>query len=324
MIKRIIRSLYFAVILFCSYIYDGYRYFLYSSSSTSRLTDSQLKFRIFQKAHSVEKGLALPNVRPGFGIAAISELKILISEFENRSLSSDDLSYRSARSAIQAYLAFHRGFGFPLPDELGCLDQFAGIEDSDVGGYRHIFRSAQIELFKGDFASLATARQSVRDFADGVPDICLINRALDLARTAPSVCNRQGTRVRIVSNKQLLSAILALQGGNRGFTDCIPMVIIVTSEIGMFRGARERNQSWFDSGLFSMNLLYSLSYVGLGCCSLNWSASVRQDIALREVIDIPKSENVSLIIAVGYLKDEYRVATSARLSVTSLIKGVYE
>ena len=301
-------------------LYDARRFFRHSASRSVRFSDGQLRARLLQKAHSIEKGLSMPTVRGGFGAAALRELRGLIAEHQARGLDPAERGYRKARHAIAAYVAFHEQAGAAIPEPLGFVHDLAEpLHDASAGGVDMIDRAEIARLSRADFAGLVRARRSSRTFAPTPVDPALVRQAVGLALWSPSVCNRQSARVHIVDEPALLARVLKVQGGNRGFDDQVAAVLVVTSYLGSFMGARERNQGWVDGGMFAMSLLYGLTYVGLGSCPLNWSARAEQDKAFRDVLPIPDDESVVMLIAIGNLPDTFRAPVSPRLDVDTVL-----
>lgn len=68
-----------------------------------------------------------------------------------------------------------------------------------------------------------------------------------------------------------------------------------------------------------MSLIYALHSLGLGTCCLNWSVTKDQDQSLRSIIEVEESDAVIMMIAVGHLKDTFKVAKSARKPVKEFI-----
>lgn len=306
-----------------NYIYDLQRFAAWSASSRRRLTDAQLESRLLQKAHSIEKGLAMPAVRPGFGGVALRELRNLMADYRRRGLDPNRTGFQMASHAIGAYLDHHRSTGSTIPDELRFVADLAVAEsDPECGGVRRVTAKDVVAGAQGDFASLVRARHSIRSLAPGNVEPQLIESAVSLALRSPSVCNRQGGRVHVLTDPVLKAKALEIQGGNRGFSEEIDTVLIVTQELGIFRGARERNQAWIDGGLFAMTLLYGLAYVGLGACPLNWSSDRKQDLKLRRLLALPENEVVIMMIGVGLLRDEFAVATSPRRALVDVLAPI--
>ena len=54
-----------------------------------------------------------------------------------------------------------------------------------------------------DFRAFAQSRHSVRWFSDATVDLGVIKQAISIAQTAPSACNRQATRVKIIKDKTI-------------------------------------------------------------------------------------------------------------------------
>jgi nitroreductase len=93
---------------------------------------------------------------------------------------------------------------------------------------------------------------------------------------------------------------------------------VVCSEFDIFEKLDERNQGWIDGGLFAMTLVYALHSLGLGSCMLNWSVSNARDASFRAAFGVPENQGVICMIAVGHLRDSFRVAQSPRRPVEDL------
>jgi len=118
----------------------------------------------------------------------------------------------------------------------------------------------------------------------------------------------------------LKQQMLACQNGNRGFGDTAPVVALVTVDLRNFLDASERYQGWIDGGLFAMNLLLGIHAQGYGACCLNWSALPAQDKAVRGLGVIPPHESIIMMIAIGGLREKFKVARSPRRGIESVMK----
>lgn len=241
--------------------------------------------------HSIEKGLTLPAPRRPFALAVERRLRSLLGEHPRRSTDAGYVTY--SRDALDALERWNGGGG--------ACDLVA-----PQGAHRP---SYDAELFGEFFAS----RRSVRNFDGQRPvEMATVWKAVKLALNTPSVCNRQAGRVHIFSDPVAIREILALQNGNRGFSDAIQMLAIVTVECGLFEGPGERNQRWIDGGLFAMTLVWALHAVGLSTCMLNWSQTHAATRELRRVACLPTDQNVVALAAIGHATEGYRVARSER------------
>jgi hypothetical protein len=68
-----------------------------------------------------------------------------------------------------------------------------------------------------------------------------------------------------------------------------------------------------------MNLLNSLHHYKIAACSLNWSTTKGNDKAMRVICDLPPSETVTVVIAVGQVRDKFKIALSPKNRVNSLV-----
>ena len=170
-----------------------------------------------------------------------------------------------------------------------------------------------------NFEEFAKNRHSVRDFAVGTVDESIIRKAVELAQTAPSACNRQSTRVHYIQNRDICKNVLDLQGGAKGHT--VSSVIVLTSELSLYRHTSEFKTPYLDSGIYLMNLLYALTYYGIGTCPLIWNDDGEKAEEIRRFVDIPWSEQIVAIIQVGhYATNECKYAASNRRAVFDVLK----
>jgi len=295
------------------YLYDSLRYFRYSSTFHYRSREN-LASRITAICHNVERGLALPDPRPGFGASNIAYLLEAIDTYIDRY--GIDSSLNPSAGALAAYLRFNEEKGLPdCPSRSEIerlLTRLQPIRAEEGGG-------GTIELTR-DAISRATAtvtadfflrRYSIRQFSDVEVSAADIDAAIAVAQKAPAVCNRQECRVYAVHDKGLIQKMLAIQG-TRGFNHQINKLLVVTNRLTAFYGPEERNQCWIDGGLFAMCLVLGLHARGLGTCCLNWSKSAPPDRAMRKLLKIPLPEVIIMLVAVGHLPDRLAVARSSR------------
>jgi len=162
-------------------------------------------------------------------------------------------------------------------------------------------------------------RSSVRQFADGEIPEEIIREAVRIAQRAPSACNRQSCRLHYSTDQAVVAKVVALQDGAGGFGEHAAAVFIVTSELGSFNHAGERNQGFVDGGIFSMTFALGIHALGYGTCFLNWCATAREDQEFRRAFKIPESELIVAFLVGGCLRDEFAVAKSPRLPVDEVM-----
>jgi nitroreductase len=290
-----------------------------------------LRARITYLYHALEKGLSFSSTRPGFGVDKVSRLLALMEQYR-RVGDEGDSQYLSALEVLRSYRDHHRRIGEASPSEVeALLVRIDGLLNSPppmpagscheqiVGGTREVRKEEYLADAKGPFPSLCFSRSSVRHFAEGQVNPEDIRQAVAWARKSPSVCNRQAARVYAVSDESLLRQTLELQAGTRGFSDQIRQVLVVAGDLSAFLSPGERNQVFLDAGLFAMNLLYGLHYLGLGACILHWAMPGDKDDRLRGLLSIRPQDTVACMIAVGCLPESFRVAASQRLPLDEVL-----
>lgn len=297
-------------------LYDAFRYFRFSSMFDRDSEDVRLAASIKMDAHRIEKGLALPRPRLGFGQDVVARLIRDVSFYERRF--GTDAVTRFARSALTDYQRTERGQGVEHTE----LERFLTAADFASPAQATIRLDAcevraRAEI---DFASFAHSRHSLRQFSEKPVNPAAIEAAVRAAGRTPSVCNRQSAKAYHIADTALRRQLLDVQGGNRGFGGDIADLLIVTSELRNFVSAAERYQCWIDGGLFAMSLVYALHAQGLGTCMLNWSVDPSRDMAARRLMNLPPTENIIVYIAVGHYPENFTVAASARLESDLLVR----
>ncbi|WP_193340571.1 nitroreductase family protein [Pseudarthrobacter sp. AB1] len=250
--------------------------------------------------HRVEKGLALRSPRSKFGADVMARLSTLLPVV---TVMEPDAPYaRFAEQASQALKQWNAGHG--VDSEVAPRSDSFPQPDWDVNFVDTFFNS----------------RKSVRQFDSKRPvSPEVLNRAVGLAATTPSVCNRQPWQVRFYLGDRVQS-VLAFQNGNAGFRSEVPCVALITVDTRMFSGASERNQPWIEGGVFAMSLVYALHGIGLQTCMLNMSVLNSQAAAVRSATGLEDAEQIVMMVAIGYAPGDYRVARSPRRNIPDLMQ----
>ncbi|MDT2472011.1 nitroreductase family protein [Enterococcus avium] len=280
--------------------------FVENYGSDEKSNQNQLNAKLIFHSHAIEKGLSHLDFRPGFGINALTALHDCMVEYKQLNYSKEELAYKNALSCLSSYKQKHLSMNEILPKTFSTLffefeDEIDNENDS-IGGYTLLQKKSKEDNANKNFKDLFESRVSVREYANGSVDINLVKEAIQISTKTPSVCNRQSSRVRIITNSELIASTLKAQGGYTGYK-LPPMLLLVTTDTGAFVDHTERNQVYIDGGLFAMSLLVSLEYVGLGACALNAMFSLDTERNIRTILDIPENENLIVFITIGNLLD---------------------
>lgn len=314
---RIARFIFHGINLF-SYSFYWIKYDLLLYCSDSKTKESQLT-GLMITSHVLEKGITMPSRRLGFGYprvrGIIRQCNDCISKY-----GCESAEVQSALDDLYEYLHIHESSNFQLPEDIDTgIRQL--IKQTHFTGNSLSAVVTKDDYFKPvtDFKQFVYQRHSVRNYGNKEIDMDLICKVLRLAQTAPSACNRQSVRVKVISDKMKKETVLNLQNGNRGFGHLADKILLITSEQGAW-SYKTRTSAYLDAGIYTMNLLYALHYYKLCACTLNCHLSVSEMKKLRKILDIPTSELPIVFISVGYAPDRFMVAKSQRLDVERIIK----
>jgi nitroreductase len=271
--------------------------------------------------HRLEKGLSLANTRPGFGkdvsLRLISNVSFYLDKMPCNFTITDALE------TIESYLEYQNSCNTSIPEVVEaykililsynlqdkCREPFA----TETTTRNQIHASS-----KFDYKNFITSRHSIRNFSDKPVTTEQLLDSIDLARYAPSVCNRQSWKVHIVTERKQIARIIQIQKGAITFAEKIPSLFIISSDLRRFVSAGERNQPWVDGGIFVMSQLLALHAQGLGACCLNWCGGRHADRALHKALSLNPSEVVIAVIAVGHMEEEFSVAKASKIPVSEI------
>ncbi len=271
-------------------------------------------------SHVLEKGITMPNRRYGFGFERVRDIISRCNEIIER-YGHNYVELQAALADLKQYLDIHKTANYELPKDISegieKLVPYLKINDGNC------FTTTKGDFFKlaSDFEDFAKSRHSVRWYADTPVDEDKLMSAISLAQTAPSACNRQATRVKIVSTPEQKRLCYTLQNGNRGFGDKADKWLLITSELGDW-SHNYRFDPYLDAGIFTMNLLYALHYYGIVACTLNAHLSTEQRDELQKKLGYPESEVPVVFIAIGNPMDEFMVPKSRHLNTKDIVQMI--
>lgn len=295
-------------------LYDLRLFLKYTWNADKLQCENNYEAFLTKQYHIIEKGLALPSPRYGFGEEKIKILIEKTKEYKNKY--GDTYLFQNIISVLTQYVEYHEKHNkyFQIVDTVKQYLANESIADTFTGGVKDYQGS---NITTTDFLNFMKSRTSVRMFKKEILPNEIILDAINIAKHTPSVCNRQGWKAHSFTG-ELKNNLLKLQNGNRGFSDSIQNLIIVTGDIKFF-SVNERNQINIDAGMFSMSLLLAFHSLGIGTCSLNACVSLKVEEKIKKVASIPKHEKVIMFIAAGYPEDNCYVAKSLRRESQSFI-----
>ena len=283
------------------------------------LDQQKLRYLIIKESHVIEKGLSLDDCRAGFGVpkvrALLNKIKVFTEKYSDQELLVFSLSI------IRRYVEFNR-VNNSLDPEIESTFSSLAQKVSQWEDYKSLCGGEVIatkkEIIKATsipFLEFVKARHSLRSFTGEPVQKELLLKALEMASFTPSACNRQPWGAYVFTKKENIIKILDIQTGARQFKDKVGALIIVTSTMKAFFGG-ENNQWYVNGGMYSMSLIYAIHSLGLGCIPLNMGIPQKSIDDIWSAGHIDSSQVPVLLIAVGHLPEEFKVAKSCRFPIS--------
>lgn len=314
LIREIAKRVLFSSHLFSEELYWFNRCIKYNNSDHSKEADLS---SLLVTSHVLEKGITMPNRRLGFGYErvrlVIEKCRFCISKY-----GSESNEIQSAITDLCDYLAIHEKESFQLPEDI-----ITGIRKLEK--FRANNKTSSWMLFTPDtffkecssFEDFTNSRHTCRYYAQEPVEIEKVVDCIRIAQTAPSACNRQSTRVYIISSKEAKQVVLKYQNGTRGFGQDADKFLLVTAVQSAW-DIKQSKSAFIDAGMFTMTLLYALHEKKICACTLNAHIYGKRLKDFYREIGISKSEIPIVFIAIGNATDKFLIAKSARLDKDSI------
>jgi nitroreductase len=303
------------------YFYDAKRFYLNSAFSKYKKDEIKLISNIMRMCHSIEKGLTMPDFRPGFGVKVLKRLVLECLKYVDL-YNNNHIQLLHTVGVIYEYEKKHKGIGYHMDESaMSAIKDIKKIfNNTKPTSQKFVTKEEYFSNATSDFGKFSKSRASVRNYTNKSVELDDLVEAVNIAQSAPSACNRQSSKVYIYTDKEKIQEILKIQGGNSGFGHLADKLIIITSSLGVWEILAERYQSYVDGGIFAMNFLYALHFKKIAGCILNCSITPKKDKILREVCKIDKSENFIAMVSCGYPPEEINIAFSKRYDANEILK----
>lgn len=279
----------------CCFEHDAAIYTKSSGLQGDTIPVVAAKIRIL--SHTIEKALSLSDCRADFGKAKVAELISMYQIYKDANGNDND-AITMVKSVIHTYAAYRASNGLDIsfiPQEL------TNSQETNVKSGAMSFLSTDRDFEA--FDHIAHSRHSIRNFSDKKVSDEDIIKAVRMAQTAPSACNRQATRIYAITDKAKIDQLKQHHGGIRTFGQ--PGVIFaITQDLNLYINEYERNTWLVDGGIFCMNLLYALNSVGVVNCPVIWGGMDDEDKFISELAGIPSNERTVILVVGGYAPEE--------------------
>lgn len=303
-------------------LYDARRMAAHSMSVKSCSSLDNKRAKITFLYHKIEKAMALPVPRAGFGRKWIPVDFIPLLTAYHEENGYDDL-VETCCVNLKNYVVFNRSLGVEMDNIYDLIQKTLATinppQSQTGGGVISVAASAIHSAATMDFNRFVNSRHSIRNFTSQEVAKEDIEEAIRIAQRTPSVCNRQSWHIYTFQKKESILHALKHQNGNDGFNDRVQALLMVTGDLSGMISSSERNQIWVDGGMFSMSLVYALHSLKLGTCCLNLCHDAAGDRILRHALNIAPRHSPVMMIAVGHIPENLFVANSLRKRVQEIV-----
>lgn len=296
-------------------------FFLKNYMYSNAITKEKVEYEMILEIHKLEKGFAVVNPRP-FGIDKVKKIINCIRKYENNNFELG-FAYNLAYSSLEEYKKFYEEKGWTETEQYKLVSDFMNNAKEyiyiPVGAY-DLNKSDFIEDSKIDFDKFLSSRKSIRNFADRKLEAEDITKAVNTAIKSPSACNRQMCKVYYIDNVDNKKVVEKYAQGLGLFDLTNANYFVITFDVAANYFVGERNQGWFNAGLFSMNFVNALHSLGIGSCFIQFGNSFKEEEEFKKLLNIPSSERVAVIITAGYYDEVSRIPYSTRKDISEIYR----
>ena len=271
-------------------------------------------YNILFRTHTLEKGLSHFNLRP-FGrkkiqtIIALLKKQLDIEHYER--LFSFINGINSLREYKRVYEDHKWTDKLEYKEVFNFLKKYDKIIEQKTGAY--IMTKEELKKdYDIDYNKFIKSRHSTRNYKNMTLKIEDIKKAVNMAKYSASACNRQYIKVHYYPKGKMKQNVIDYSIGKGGLYLEGVNTFILTFDVNGLRGAGERNQGYFNAGLFSTNFVNALHSLGIGTCFIQFANSVKEEEKLKKLNEIPSNERIAVILYAGYYDDKSIFCVSPR------------
>jgi len=276
--------------------------------------------------HTIEKGLAMDNLRLGFGVEKISIMLKRIKRYIDSNYDVNQSQFKAACSVLEQYYKIHQDQKYDV-DSYFARSDFELIQKystAEIMGFKSFSDNSYFKFSDSSYDNFSRSRHSIRQFSKDKVKIEDIENSIEIAKFCPSACNRQSSHVYYVGDKTDIDRILKIQMGLDASSKYVNQLLVISTDRSHFFTSGERYQFYIDGGIFIQSVLLALHFNKIGACPLHWSVNFQKDKAIRKIIGCKKSEKVVALIAIGKIDKSFKVPYSNRKPLNEIFTTLKE
>lgn len=287
----------------------------YRNKNRDRVSRVELRRNI----HRLEKGIIMMPRRDIFARDYITETLDFyaraVDQCELKPGSMDPTEMDWAHNVLEEYFRVSTG-SHPVVD--AARERFASLEYEPTTRSTIPYVKKQLSSVSyDDLHSLALQRRSVRWFEQTPVPRELIEKALRVARQAPTACNRLPYEFRVFDDPDMVQTVAGIPFGAAGYAHNIPMIVVVVGKLEAYFSPRDRHAIYVDSSLAAMSFMFGLESLGLSSSVINWPDFEPLELKMQKTLGLGISDRVVMLIAVGFAHAEGMVPFSQKKELES-------
>lgn len=306
----------------CDYKRDANDFCTYYMEAKKDLP--QIEYKIMLIVHSLEKGMSSKTMRP-FGQQKVLDLIRMLDLYLEKLPEHGGTPYKMGVNILRQWKHLFDENKWEQDAAYIAVDSFlkasAEIESIPVGTFN--YTKQESERYKDfDYLDAIQTRHSAREFVHKKLETQDIEYCVKAAIASPSACNRQMCKVYYIEDKAKREMLSKLISGLGGFEKDWNNYFVFTYDMAAFLFYGERNQGYFNTGLFAMNFANALHFRGIGSCFLQWANKAQEDRMMSNELGIPQNERIVVVLAAGYYAEKSIVPRSYRKRLEEIYKIV--
>ena len=301
------------------YYYDKNFYRIHNMETEKTL--NKLGYESIIHCHTLEKGMEHFELRP-FAVQKTEHIMNIIkleSKFENY---KNTFAYINGVNSLREYKKIYEEHNWTDKDEYKKVTNFLkdheDVEKQKAGAY--ILTKKELENdYKIDYLKFVKSRHSLRNYKNETIKIEDVKAAVEMAKYSASACNRQYIKLHFYPSGKMRDNVIHYALGKGGLYLEGVNTFVITFDVNGLVTVGERNQGYFNAGLYSTNLVNAFHSLGIGTCFIQFANSVKEEEELKKKNDIPEYERIAVILFAGYYDEKSIFAVSPRKDVKELL-----
>ena len=294
----------------------------YKANNMQNLKDlNRLGYFLIIHTHSLEKGLEHFELRP-FAQKTVYKIMNLLKKELKYDNHTTDFSFINGINSLRKYKKTyeeHKWVNKSIYKDVSTfLKDYEKVPEQKTGAF--ILTKEELKKdYSIDYKKFIKSRHSTRNYKNLELKIEDIKEAIEIAKYSASACNRQYIKVHYYPKGKMRQNVIDYSIGKGGLYLEGVNTFIITFDVNGLIHAGERNQGYFNAGLFATNLVNGFHSLGIGTCFIQFANSVTQEETLKKANNIPHNERIAVILYAGYYDEKSIFVVSPRKNVENIL-----